>query len=404
MAGEARLEVKEVGSAGVRLVEIAGVLNETFDGPACMAPLAAGGAPIVFDLDGVRRITSFGVRQWVEGLRRLGEIEYFFVRCRPSLVAQFNMIAGFGGAGQLVSLYLPYTCPRCGQDSEHLLDLRHDHAAAVAGQVPERDCESCGRPAELDDDPGAYLSYAAEAPPPVVPVEVAALIDDDGRTAHVPLKVKKEITDALTAVWLSGTVHENVRFKRLVEGLDGTVVVIAQGVRGVSNKGLSRLLELLSQEDADLYLARVTVDTAAAIAAQPSASRVARIVSLWLTLRCARCGDARDAELHAEARDELRAGIAPPCPRCAAGGRAPACSPESLAAALAIPLSPAPAAVAAYLASRSELPVEADSAGRLRRAHSSGPPLPTLDLEGYEVVRRLGWGGLGERERMIEGS
>ena len=394
MGGEVRLEVREVGGAGVRLVEISGILNETFDGPASMEALARAPGPVVFDLAGVRRITSYGVRQWIEGLKRLDQLSYFFVRCRPSLVAQFNMIAGFGGHGQLVSLYLPYNCPRCGGDSEHLLDLRQHHAVALTGEVPERACQACDQPSEFDDEPTSYLSFAAEVPPPQVPPSVAAVIDGGG-TAAIPLKVKKEITDHLTAVWLSGTVHENARFKRLVEGLEGTVVVIAQHVTGVTDIGLGRLLELLSQEEAELYLARATVDTAAAIAAQP-ARRTARVVSLWLMLRCETCGDTREAEIDAAGRAELARGLAPPCPRCAARRRVPAASDDQLRAALAAPLVPAPPAVAGYLATRAELPMEADSAGRLRRAPVSGGPPPDLTVDGYEVLKRIGMGGMAE--------
>jgi eukaryotic-like serine/threonine-protein kinase len=383
--------VKPLGAAGVRLVEVGGTIGDDFD-ERSIAALARGAGPIVFDLDGVRRITSTGVRNWIAALRTLGELPYYLIRCRPALVCQFNMVAGFGVSGRLISFYLPYLCPACNLEFEVLLDLRTDHAVAVAAEPPATSCTACGKPAEFDDDEYGYFSYAGEQGPPQVPTAVAALIDAGTKTANVPLKIRKEITDRLTALWLSGTVHENARFKRLLDGSDGTVVAVAQEVRGVTITGLARLLDALARGAVDLHLARVPVDMAAAIASLPRAPEVP-IVSLWVELICARCDARAERELAGPARP-LDGGL-PPCPRC--GGPRQSGEPrEVIEAARRLELATAPAAVAAFLSRRPGPPSGGDAADRQRQARMSTMPLETLLLDGYEIERRLGVGGMAE--------
>jgi eukaryotic-like serine/threonine-protein kinase len=387
-------KLKEIGTSGVRLVEVSGVLDASLDVAENFAPLAGHATPIVFDLDQVRRITSIGVRQWVDGLARLQGIEYFFIRCRTALMMQFNMIASFGGNGHLLTVYLPYVCPRCGGETEHLLDLRHEHDRVLEGKVPEHSCDACGMPTDFDDDPESYFAYVADTPPPIVPPAVAVLMDDGTKTSYVPLKVKKEVADEVTSLWLSGTLHENARFKRLTDGLDGTVAVVAQGIGGVTALGLRRLLDALVVDDAELYLARVPVDMAAAMVAMSSRAPLP-VVSLWLPMRCVACGERRDEEVDAAALAALDAGQVAPCARCG-GARAAAVTADVLAAARKVPLVSGPAALLRYLAARTALPVEADSARRLRNVRVSGSPPGELLLDGYDVIRRLGLGGMAE--------
>jgi hypothetical protein len=70
---------------------------------------------VVFDLDQLVRISSFGVSQWVLALEGLTADYYCFVRLRPSIVDQFNMVRAFAQCGELVSLYTPFRCPRCDE-------------------------------------------------------------------------------------------------------------------------------------------------------------------------------------------------------------------------------------------------------------------------------------------------
>src|SRR4051812_30209761 len=95
------------------LLRVEGPIDERFDGTAFVA--AARGAVIV-DLGGVDRVTSYGIREWVNALKRM-ECSYLgFVRCRPLVVAQLNMVKGFAGRGEVLSVFAPYRCSGCGKD------------------------------------------------------------------------------------------------------------------------------------------------------------------------------------------------------------------------------------------------------------------------------------------------
>jgi hypothetical protein len=52
---------------GGTIVRLSGVVDETLD----RAALSAAGLEVVFDLDGVHRITSYGVREWVKAMEVL---------------------------------------------------------------------------------------------------------------------------------------------------------------------------------------------------------------------------------------------------------------------------------------------------------------------------------------------
>jgi hypothetical protein len=129
---------------------------------------------LLFDMEEVRKVTSFGVREWLEGLKSLRAEYYGFARCRPAVVAQFNMVSGFLGRGQVLSLYAPYTCPECNQELEQLLDLRSQFPLLAARELPLLRCPSCGVDAIFDDLPDSYFSFLL-APPSPPPLALALL-------------------------------------------------------------------------------------------------------------------------------------------------------------------------------------------------------------------------------------
>src|SRR5437899_411296 len=104
---EPHLRIEHHRTAGGALLRLSGTIDETLDRPL----LTQGNdGVIVLDLEGVTRVTSYGVREWINALSMLPAQYLAFVNCHPSVVSQFNMVQGFAGRGQLVSLYLPYAC------------------------------------------------------------------------------------------------------------------------------------------------------------------------------------------------------------------------------------------------------------------------------------------------------
>jgi hypothetical protein len=156
-------------------MRLAGTVDESADSQSL---LPSGADVVVFDLDGVRRITSYGVLQWVKALKDLRSRYYAFMRCRPSIVRQFNMVAGFGKHGEVLSIYLPYFCEDCDQEFETLLDLRADYGLAQLATPPEARCPQCGNVAEFDDVPKSYLAFSADYPRPNPPELAVRLVQE----------------------------------------------------------------------------------------------------------------------------------------------------------------------------------------------------------------------------------
>ena len=117
---------------GATLVQLGGVIGSGLKADDILGPITG---PILVDTDGIRRITSFGVREWVRAVAPFPHGQLFLMHCRPALVAQLNAVAGFAGNAEVISLYLPYLCDDCGEEQEVLVDLRTERDI-VAGDEP----------------------------------------------------------------------------------------------------------------------------------------------------------------------------------------------------------------------------------------------------------------------------
>jgi hypothetical protein len=108
----------------------------------------------------VRRINSYGVRAWIDAVRRVPRtVAFELVECPPSVVDQINMVAGFVGRGKVVSFYAPMACERCGHEDDHLFSVA-DYRAA--GKLPPVACPRCGATMLVDDLEEQYLLFARE--------------------------------------------------------------------------------------------------------------------------------------------------------------------------------------------------------------------------------------------------
>jgi anti-anti-sigma regulatory factor len=150
-----RWQLDQVG--GRLTVALAGVLDENAD----LRPLTCLRGEVAIDLSGVRRISSTGVREWIDLMRALdGLCEVVLVACSPASVTQLNLIENFRGAAQVESFIAPYECTGCGEEREVLLDATV--AAARAPELPALPCGSCGQGMELAEIPERYLTFLAD--------------------------------------------------------------------------------------------------------------------------------------------------------------------------------------------------------------------------------------------------
>lgn len=153
--------VAATSSNGVR-VALDGVLDESFD-YATLAQATRG--TTVLDLEGIRRVTSFGVARWRIALGDARASPLYFVRCPPCMMTQFNIIRQFDCGGTIVSLFLPYLCPECGAEQRVLYDRRGLPRFSPTDISDHVTCPRCAEQAEFDDVPEVYFEYLVHAPP-----------------------------------------------------------------------------------------------------------------------------------------------------------------------------------------------------------------------------------------------
>jgi DNA-directed RNA polymerase subunit RPC12/RpoP len=350
--------------SGGRLVKLSGVIDETFD----RTKLAFGPSEtIVFDLDNVRRITSYGVRDWMLAMGELTSSTYF-VRCRPALVSHFNMVQNFGARGQLVSFYAPYACSACGKEVEVLIDRRRS-TSVTALAPPTMTCPSCGGEAELDDNPDTFFSYVTSAPSLSLSALAAAMIDGTpGNQPTTRLTVAKEIQGEVTALWLTGPLDESARLKRVADGLEGVVVLVLASVTAITNGGVEQFNVFTRAQGIELYLTRVPVPIAAALGRSPEVMARAKVLTMRIPYVCLLCK--RRTELDADEsvmRRSSEGRAYQVCPGCGSLMKPP--TPMELMTAMRLTFSATPPVLRPYVFASPEAFLESGAPVRV-----SAPP------------------------------
>jgi hypothetical protein len=152
-----QIEVRDAGDKTVLIVN--GIIDENAD----LSPLLSLPAkPAELNLKGVRRINSFGVRAWIDMVRRVPiTTPLTFVQCPPPVIDQCNMVAGFLGHGVLKSFFAPMTCEECDEQVDQLFET--ERCRANGGKLPPTPCPRCGRNMEVDDLEEQYLLFVRES-------------------------------------------------------------------------------------------------------------------------------------------------------------------------------------------------------------------------------------------------
>jgi hypothetical protein len=135
---------------------LAGVIDESAD----LTFLEQLVGPVRLNMRGIRRINSYGVRAWIEAVRRVPSgVALELVECPPSVIDQINMVAGFAGRGRVVSFLAPMICESCGNEKEQLF-LTEDYRRER--RLPDVRCPRCAAAMQVDDLEEQYLLFARE--------------------------------------------------------------------------------------------------------------------------------------------------------------------------------------------------------------------------------------------------
>jgi hypothetical protein len=137
------------------------VLSGIIDENADLSFFAALSGPTRLHLRAVRRINSFGVRSWIDAVRRVPpDVAFELVECSPAVIDQTNMVAGFLGHGHVKSFYAPMLCPTCGFEKDELFETE---TYRRTGRLREVLCPECGSVMQVDDLEEHYLLFARES-------------------------------------------------------------------------------------------------------------------------------------------------------------------------------------------------------------------------------------------------
>jgi hypothetical protein len=146
-------------AGGERLcVQLRGEINENADFTELGRQLHGD---VTLLLDGITRINSCGVREWVNFVRDLRVESLVFARCSPTVVSQLNAIYNFRGDAEVESFLAPYVCETCHVDEYKLLDMA-EHFPDEERHVPAFRCARCGGIMTFDELPERYLAFLGE--------------------------------------------------------------------------------------------------------------------------------------------------------------------------------------------------------------------------------------------------
>ena len=144
-----KIEIGPSDDGGIRAT-LAGKIDEKFDGNEILAQ-AKPGQRVTLRLDGVRSISSLGVRALEHFMQRLGDRDVVLEDISAAVANQVTMIPNLLGRATVTSAKLPFVCPSCGTAKDHSIPWR---ANAHLEHAPS--C-TCGGRWELDGMPESYL-------------------------------------------------------------------------------------------------------------------------------------------------------------------------------------------------------------------------------------------------------
>ncbi|AKT36898.1 protein kinase domain-containing protein [Chondromyces crocatus] len=243
--GEPRaLSIIRRRTGGLLMVSLSGRMTEAFQGSALAREMSG---KVLFDLAGVERVTSFGVREWLQMLNDVSSrvSALYIARCSEPIVNQVSMIRRFVGDGLIVSFYGPYRCESCGNAFNRLFDCQKDADAIRAAEPPPCACPRCGAEGTFDDDAESYFAFATSYIGAAVPKDVRAVLDELNRsdTASSGEAIEKSVDSQVTRLRVACKLDNTVRWKRALDGIEGDLVIDLGGSAGVTPEG-ARSLEM----------------------------------------------------------------------------------------------------------------------------------------------------------------
>lgn len=386
--GAPKLSVEKFADGGIACLKFTGTIDEGFEGKKLGA--TAGCDTLVLDLGGVKKISSFGIREWVDFITTASKLcrSVVLVECTPKVVDQLNMVANFTGGGRVFSFYTPFKCDYC--DSEHrvLLQVDKDFETIKTMKLAERPCPSCKEAMYFDEDGATFFSYLIGQPKFELEPEVAAFLGAKLNYAvsdlNRKLRVDKIIEGRTTYLKLTGDLDRTFPRDKLAEGLEGNVIVDLSAIGRIEPAGAAEwrgFVKMVAPLVDALYLASVPPAFLEKLCSPEDLAPKGQVVTLTLPYGCTtNCGTTTGELIDvAEHYEVLKFATAPEL-RCQTCRSAMACQAGETVMTL-LPLLPKPTASSDLVKSVGILRERALQAHRDRKPAKSVASSPQIPVE-----------------------
>ncbi|MBX2798862.1 MAG: hypothetical protein KTR31_14395 [Myxococcales bacterium] len=243
--GDVVVDARPVGNMTV--VTLRGRINESFRGGELGRSLTG---VVVFDLAEVDRVSSFGVKGWLQMLETARMSSCYFFRCSEAVINQITMMRNFCGPGRIHSLMVPYACSHCGEEFGALYESVADREYILGRSPAKVECPNCQLAAQMDDDPWSYFAID-EHLLDSVPLELQQVVDHLSSTNRID-PIEKFISEQETRIRFNAALDGRLRLRRAFAGLEGRVTLDLSVTPSVDPAGLHRLVGALRDLDAEV--------------------------------------------------------------------------------------------------------------------------------------------------------
>jgi anti-anti-sigma regulatory factor len=260
-APPAKIAIEKFADGPIVCLRLSGTIDESFEGKKLAATIKA--KTLVLDLADIKKISSFGIREWVDFVKNVGDHvdEIVLIECAPKVVDQLNMVGNFSGKGRVFSFYAPFRCDYCDNDARVLFHVDRDWEVIKSMKPAERACDKCGEPQYFDEDPTTYFSYIVGQQPFELDPDVAAFLSSKLNyavsDASRKLRIDKIIEGRSTYLKLAGDLDGSFPREKLAEGLEGTVIIEVAGVGKIEPAGAAEwrgFLQMVTPSADSIYL------------------------------------------------------------------------------------------------------------------------------------------------------
>lgn len=308
--------------AALTVVRFEGRIDERFSGRELGSALSGS---LVLDLAGVERITSYGVRAWLEMLEAIPtDAEVHLYRCSEAVVAQLASSSAFAGRARVVSFVVPVVCDDCGATSQLAIDVERSRDVLLDGRTPERPCERCGGRPRLDDDP-SILGFVRKHAGSPLPARVRTVVDelDVRHESGIGDVLEKIVTADETRIVVRRAPRRALRLGRALDGVEGKLVIDFRGMPtmdGATSAAVLAALRGLDDEVTAIDLREVP-EALARVAVQAHPSARMRVLTVVTEGYCGSCCASRLGRVDGASYARALASSTPPaaeCRRCGA--------------------------------------------------------------------------------------